>query len=187
MTPRKDLPALAAIHTLAFDFDGVLTDNKVYVDQTGRESVRCDRGDGLAFDLLRAFQLRGRLNAECFILSKEQNLVVLERARKLRLPCRSGVGDKLAFMRSYLADRFPSNPDAFAGLIYLGNDLNDLPLMRHAGYAVAPANAHPLVKAVAHLVLEQRGGEGFVRAFIERLLGINQLSAEEIDELVSDC
>ena len=67
----KPLPPLAAIHTVAFDFDGVFTDNKVWVDQDGRESVRCDRGDGLAFDLVRAFQLRGKLNAEFLILSKE--------------------------------------------------------------------------------------------------------------------
>ena len=179
-------PALVAIHTIAFDFDGVFTNNKVWVDQDGRESVCCDRGDGLAFDLLRSFQQRGELNAECFILSKESNPVVLERARKLKLDCHYGIGDKLTFMREYLATRLPSNLDSFAGLVYLGNDLNDLPLMRHAGYAVAPADAHPRVQEIAHLVLEERGGDGFVRAFIERLLDINQLTEEEIGELISD-
>ncbi len=183
----KPFPAMAAIHTVAFDFDGVFTDNKVWVDQDGRESVRCDRGDGLAFDLVRSFQKRGKLNAEFFILSKEPNPVVLGRARKLKLDCRHGIRDKLTFMREYLATRFPSNPDSFAGLVYLGNDLNDLPLMRHAGYTVAPADAHPKVQEIAHLVLEQRGGEGFVRAFIERLLGIDHLTKEEIDELISNC
>ncbi len=88
----KPFPALAAIHTVAFDFDGVFTDNKVWVDQDGRESVRCDRGDGLAFDLVRAFQKRGKLNAEFFILSKEPNPVVLGRARKLKLDCHHGIG-----------------------------------------------------------------------------------------------
>ncbi len=183
----RSLPALATIHTVAFDFDGVFTDNKVWVDQDGRESVRCDRGDGLAFDLVRAFQLRGKLNAEFLILSKEANPVVSGRARKLQLDCHHGIRDKLTFMREHLATRFPSSPDSLAGLVYLGNDLNDLPLMRHAGYSVVPADAHPKVREIAHLVLEERGGEGFVRAFIERLLGINQLSAREIDELISDC
>ena len=183
----KNFPALAAIHTIAFDFDGVFTDNKVWVDQDGRESVRCDRSDGLAFDLIRAFQRRGKLSAEFFILSKESNAVVLERARKLKLNCHHGIRDKLTFMRDHLKSRFSSDTDLFSGLVYLGNDLNDLPLMRHAGYAVAPADAHPMVKEIAHLVLEQRGGEGFVRAFIELLLGIKQLTKGEIDELVSDC
>lgn len=178
---------LAAIHTVAFDFDGVFTDNKVWVDQDGRESVRCDRGDGLAFDLVRAFQKLGKINAEFFILSKEANSVVLSRAAKLKLVCHHGIGDKLGFMEEYLKTRFPADLDPFAGLIYLGNDLNDLPLMRRAGYAVAPTDAHPWVQKIAHLVLEQRGGEGFVRVFIEHLLAMKQLTSEEIDEIISNC
>ncbi len=182
----KSFPALTAIHTVAFDFDGVFTDNKVWVDQDGRESVRCDRGDGLAFDLVRAYKQRGKLNIDFFILSRETNPVVLMKAKKFRLDCHHGVRDKLTFMQKYLVTRFPSNPDSFAGLVYLGNDLNDLPVMRYAGYAVAPADAHPKVQEIAHLVLKQRGGEGCVRAFIERLLGIDQLTKEELDDLVSD-
>ncbi|MDA1095641.1 MAG: hypothetical protein O3B84_00055 [Chloroflexi bacterium] len=181
------LPELSSLHTVAFDFDGVFTDNKVWVDQDGRESVRCDRRDGLAFDLVRSFRRHGRLDAEFLILSKEPNPVVLARARKLKLDCHHGVHDKLAFMQEYLAQRFPGDRAAFTGLVYLGNDLNDLPLMRHAGFAVAPADAHPLVRSVAQLIVERPGGEGFVRAFIERLLKINELSPEEIDELVSGC
>jgi YrbI family 3-deoxy-D-manno-octulosonate 8-phosphate phosphatase len=181
------LPELSSIHTVAFDFDGVFTDNKVWVDQGGRESVRCDRGDGLAFDLLRSFRRIRSLEIEFFILSKEPNPVVLARASKLNLDCHHGIRDKLAFMREYLAKRFPDDRAVFNGLVYVGNDLNDLPLMRHAGYAVAPADAHPLVRDAAHLIIERPGGEGFVRVFIERLLKINELSPEEIDELVSDC
>lgn len=182
----KFFPTHATIHTVVFDFDGVFTDNKVWVDQDGRESVRCDRGDGLAFDLVRAYQRRGQIKAELFILTKEANPVVLARARKLKLDCYHGVNDKLGFMVEYLSTRLPGQADPFAGLVYLGNDLNDLPLMRRAGFAVAPADAHPMVCNIAHFVMPQRGGEGFVRAFIERLLGINNLSKEEIDELVSD-
>ena len=184
---RWPLPAPADVHTIAFDFDGIFTDNHVWVDQDGRESVRCDRGDGLALDLVRAFRRRVAFTAELFILSKESNPVVLARAGKLKLECHHGVGDKLRFMEAQLARRFPADPQAFDGLVYLGNDLNDLPLMRRAGYAVAPADAHPKIRAIAHLVLEQRGGEGCVRAFLERWLGIERLSAEEIDELVSAC
>jgi len=185
--PNKNFPNLADIHTVVFDFDGIFTDNKVWMDQEGRESVRCDRGDGLAFDMIRTFQKQGQLKAQFFILSKESNPVVSARARKLKLDCYHGIGNKLTFMREYLATHFPSMPDPFTGLVYLGNDLNDLPLMRQAGYGVAPADAHPMVKEIADLVLEQRGGEGFVRAFVERLLKINKLSKEKIDELISNC
>lgn len=182
----KPLPLLLNVHTVAFDFDGIFTDNKVWVDQDGHESVRCDRGDGLAFDLVRGFKRLGKLDADFFILSKEANPVVLARAKKLKLDCHHGVADKLSFMTSYLAGRSLRHKDPFAGLVYLGNDLNDLLLMSRSGFSVAPADAHPMVRSAASLVMPQRGGEGFVRSFIEILLGINQLSTKEIDELICD-
>lgn len=183
----KLFPTIDSVHTVVLDFDGVFTDNKVWVDRDGRESVRCDRADGLAFDMVRAFQKQGKLNVEFLVLSKEPNSVVQTRAQKLKLDCRHGIGNKLAFIRENLAGRFPTETDMFSGLICLGNDLNDIPLMRCAGYSVAPADAHPKVKEIAHLILDQKGGEGFVRAFIERLLGINELPKEELDELISHC
>ena len=149
------LPALPAVHTMVFDFDGVITDNKVRNDQDGRESVKCDRGDGLAFDLIRAIQRRGTLRAEFFILSKEPNPVVLARAKKMELTCHHGITDKLMFMQEYLARRFALAADAWEGVVYLGTDLNDLPVMRRAGFAVAPADAHPKVRTLAHLVLDE--------------------------------
>lgn len=181
------LPKLSDIHSIVFDFDGVFTDNKVWVDQDGRESVRCDRGDGLAFDILRAYQKQGKIEADVFIVSKETNPVVQARAQKLKLDCYNATRDKLTFMTQHLAANFPDSVDPFAGLVYVGNDLNDLPIMRKAGYGVAPSDAHEKVLEIADLVLPQRGGEGFVRAFIEQLLGINQLTDRELDELISNC
>ena len=67
-----------------------------------------------------------------------------------------------------------------------GNDLNDLPLLRRAGWSVVPADAHPLVRAIADVVLPEHGGESFVRRFVERMLGIDRMTDEEIDGLVSD-
>jgi YrbI family 3-deoxy-D-manno-octulosonate 8-phosphate phosphatase len=181
----KPFPALASIHTVVFDFDGVFTDNKVWVDQNGKESVRCDRGDGLAFDLVRAFQCHGRLAAEFFILSKEANPVVLSRAKKLQLDCHHGVRNKLDFMATHLGARPSGDVNPFTGLVYLGNDLNDLPLIRRAGYSVVPNDAHPLVKKYANMILPQNGGEGFVRAFIEELLDIKKLPVEELCKFLS--
>lgn len=179
-------PRLAAVHTLVFDFDGVFTDNKVYVSGNGDEAVRCDRADGLAMDFLRRYQRSGRFKARVFILSKEKHAVVLARARKIGLECRHGVGDKVEFMQRYLARHQRKLRDPFAGVVFLGNDLNDLPLMRAAGFSVAPSDAHARVRKIASVVLPQKGGEGFVRAFVERFLGIDKLGAGEIDALVSD-
>ena len=68
------------IKAILFDFDGVLTDNRVFVDEDGREMVCCHRGDGLAFDVLKQTHL------QLFILSTETNLVVTRRWEKLRIP-----------------------------------------------------------------------------------------------------
>ena len=72
-------------HTLIFDFDGVFTNNKVYLDENGKEIIRCDRSDGLAFDILRTFQEKKNWDVQYFILSTEKNPVVQKRAEKLKI------------------------------------------------------------------------------------------------------
>lgn len=165
-----------SIHTIVFDFDGVFTDNRVWVDQDGKESVRCDRGDGLAFDMLRWFIVQKDWRLEYFILSKEKNPVVSSRARKLQVSCKQGVSNKSDYLKIYLAE----NQKTPQGLVYIGNDLNDLAAMQLAGFSVAPSDAHPLIQRKANLVLQQKGGEGFVRAFVEKLLGVGQMSIDEV-------
>lgn len=174
------------MHTIIFDFDGVFTDNRVYVADDGRESVRCNRADGLAIDLLRRYCTRSSIDVAFFIVSTELNPVVSMRAKKLRLDAKQGVGDKLTFVNEYLKNAHPDEADPFAGLVYLGNDLNDLPVIERAGFSVAPADAHERVKRAASAVLLQNGGDGFVRAAVERLLGIGHMTSEEINELVCD-
>ena len=183
----EEFPILNKIHTIVFDFDGIFTDNKVWVDQNGVESVRCDRSDGLAFDILRRYESIHSLDIDYFILSSESNPVVSSRAKKIKLNVHHGVKDKKSFMEAYLTKKFSEKEDLFSGVIYLGNDFNDIPVMRLAGFSVAPSDAHPMVKSLASCVLTQKGGEGFVRAFIEKLLVINKLNLEEIDGLISNC
>jgi 3-deoxy-D-manno-octulosonate 8-phosphate phosphatase (KDO 8-P phosphatase) len=176
----KRWPRLDAIRAVGFDFDGVFTDNKVWIGQDGAEWVRCDRGDGLAIRMLQAAIARGLMRAEVFILSRERNPVTEARARKIGLECHSGCDDKLAFVEA----RLRAAEAGFAQLVYVGNDLNDLPVMTRAGFSVAPADAHDRVRQIASVVLPQRGGEGFVRAFVEHLLGVDRMSTEKVNELV---
>ena len=180
-------PALSDIHTIAFDFDGVFTDNKVYVGHDGAEFVRCDRADGLGIGILKAAIARAKSPTEIFILSKERNPVTAARAKKLQLPCHQACDDKLAFVSSHLRDRRPADSTPFKGLVYIGNDLNDLAIMAQAGFSVAPADAHERVRSTASAVLDERGGEGFVRAFVERLLDLQNMTTKEIHELVHHC
>jgi YrbI family 3-deoxy-D-manno-octulosonate 8-phosphate phosphatase len=184
MTQQVRWPSLDAVHTIAFDFDGVFTDNKVYVGQDGAELVRCDRADGLGIDLLRAAQARGALRADVCIVSKERTPVTEARARTLTLAWHAACDDKLAFMAARVRATRPSDPKPFAGLIYVGNDVNDLAVVERAGFSVAPADAHPRVLRAASAVLPQTGGNGFVRAFVERLLDLENMTTEELHELV---
>jgi len=155
MKPKKITPKL-----IVFDFDGVLTDNRVLVFDDGCEAVFCNRADGLAFDLFR------REGIPTLILSTEKHPVVTARAKKLKVPCLHGIGDKKAVLQKYCRKASIRLED----VLYVGNDLNDLPAMRMAGHRVCPADAHPEVRAVCQTVLRSRGGEGVARELAEKVM-----------------
>ena len=171
-------------HTLIFDFDGVFTNNKVYIDETGKEIVRCDRSDGLAFDILRKFKEKRNWDIQYFILSKEKNPVVQKRAEKLKIKCFNNVSNKKFFIEEYLKKRFGYIDDAKKGVLYAGNDLNDLSAMRFCGYSIAPSDAHKLIKEKATLVLDKKGGEGFVRKIIEIIINFDAIVLDDLPELI---
>ena len=184
MHKKNYFPDLESIHTLIFDFDGVFTDNTVYVDQNGFESVRCSRADGLGLDLLRKYILKKKLNLDYFILSKEKNKVVFERAKKLNTKCHFGIDDKLEFLENYLRMRFPESKSMGEGVIYLGNDLNDFKIMQFVGFSVSPMDAHSEIIRCSDLTINRKGGDGFVREFIEKLISRNNSSFEELSTLL---
>lgn len=145
---------------LVFDFDGVFTDNAVYVREDGVESVRCDRGDGLGLGLLRD------AGVPLLVLSKERNPVVAARMAKLGLEHLQGVDDKLPRLMAWLESRGLDPAQA----IYVGNDVNDLACMRAIGSSVCPSDAHEAAKAAARLVLQRPGGHGAVRELCDLVL-----------------
>lgn len=169
-------PHWSHFHTICFDFDGVFTNNKVWVDQNGIESVCCDRSDGLGLDMLAKFISLNKWRMDYFILSKEKNPVVMQRANKLNIDFVQAINNKKVFLVDYLIER-SLDPK---GLLYIGNDLNDLPAIQYAGFSVAPCDAHDMILSHVDLVLPQKGGDGFVRAFIEILIGLDKISADEI-------
>ena len=177
---------LENFHTIVFDFDGVFTDNFVYVDENAIESIRFSRADGYAMDLLRKFQKKNDLNLDIFILSTEKNRVVEARATKLKLSCISGESNKLLSLIHKFELERPFDPAPLSGLIYFGNDLNDLPVMRLSGMSFAPNDSHPRIKEVSTHVLKSAGGHGFVREGVEFLIGIDAMSPEELSEFISD-
>lgn len=148
------------IGAVVFDFDGVFTDNRVLVSQDGDESVYCNRSDGLGLDRLREASL------PLLVLSTETNPVVAARCRKLQLECRQGLSDKQSALVQFAAER----QIPMSSIIYVGNDWNDRDCLATVGCGIVVADAHPSVRALASLVLNQRGGSGAVREVCEMVL-----------------
>lgn len=157
-------------HTIILDFDGVFTNNKVLVDEMGKESVFCDRRDGLGIELLRKFKKNNAWDLDFFILSKESNQVVKRRAEKLDLNCYQSIDTKLSFLTNYLDKRSKTIKYSLEGVIYLGNDINDYECMKSVGFSVAPSDSHSLILEIATCVMKNKGGDAFVRDFIELLI-----------------
>lgn len=148
---------LKNVSLIVFDFDGVMTDNRVYVFEDGREAVACNRSDGLGVTMLKA------AGFDMLILSTETNPVVARRAEKLKLPYLHGIGDKGSALKEIAADR----GIATSNIAMVGNDLNDMPAMQLAGLSFAPADAHPDILMIADHVTKTKGGEGVVRELAE--------------------
>jgi len=155
---------LTKITAIFFDFDGVFTDNTVYVSQNGIETVRCNRADGLGISLLH------KENIRMAIISSEDNLVVSERAAKLNLPVYQGCGDKAVFLEEFLKKE-KIDPEHAA---FIGNDINDLNAMRLFKYKICPADSHPDILACANIKLNASGGNGAVREFCEMIISARQ-------------
>ena len=174
---------------IIFDFDGVFTDNSVYVNSNGEEFVKCDRSDSLGLNLFRAYLKSISHEMKLAIVSTEMNSVVNARSKKIGLDCHYGIGNKLSFLSGNQAGQNGNGlqlPLDLSKTIYIGNDLNDLPVMRLAGLSFAPSDAHPLIKAVATHVSHELGGHGFVRSVLELLMDLPKLSERDLDELISN-
>ena len=155
MIPIDDALAarIRAVKLLVFDFDGVFTNNMVYVFEDGREAVRCSRQDGLGLA-----KMRRRGLAMC-ILSTEANPVVAARAKKLQLRCIQGCEDKGAALDALLAETGCTDVQ----LAFVGNDINDLPCLTRAGVPIIVQDAHPDVYPYALYRTTALGGHGAVR------------------------
>lgn len=144
------------------DFDGVITDNRVWTNEQGLEAVAASRSDSMHVGNLR------RRGIEVMILSSEPNPVVKARAEKMGVEAVHGIdlNGKGEALKKLLAQK---RVDA-SQVIYIGNDLNDLPCFEIAGWAVAVADAYPEVLRAADYVLSRPGGHGAVRELCELVL-----------------
>lgn len=142
-----------AYSLVVFDFDGVLTDNRVYVSEDGKESVACNRSDGWWMGKMKE---RG---VEQIILSTETNPVVSARGKKLGVEVYQGKKDKGQALREIAESKRIS----LEKIIYIGNDMNDWDCFQLAGWSFAPQDSHPKILQVAKTVLPVPGGAGVAR------------------------
>lgn len=153
-------PLPDVIKLVVFDFDGVMTDNRVWVDENGHEMVAANRSDSLG--------LRRMMNdgTHAVVISTEVNPVVSARCRKIGIPVIQGVEDKATVLKNYLAEN-SIDPQT---VIYVGNDSNDLPCFPLVACALAVADAQTDALRAADLVLSRTGGHGAVREVCDLIL-----------------
>lgn len=151
----------AHIKLLLMDCDGVLTDGRVWLLESGDEQKGFHVHDGLGLDLWHRAGLRSG------IISGRRSRVVEQRARELKIEfVRQGAESKLASFEELLKEAGVDESE----VAYIGDDLNDIPLLLRAELAVAVGNASEETRAVAHLVTRAAGGFGAVREVIEIIL-----------------
>lgn len=145
------------------DFDGVFTDAMVYHDQNDIESVRRSRRDSLGIDMLR------KAGISMHVVSKETNPVVASCCRKMKIAYDQAVDTgegKADIVRRVATEAGLS----LSQVAFIGDDVNDIPALKLAGFAVTVADGHPLVKKVVHYTTERRGGEHAIRELCEFIL-----------------
>lgn len=157
MTQRRNANDLneivRRIRLIAFDFDGVFTDNMVFVLQDGTEAVRCFRSDGIGLQKLK------KLGIESVIISTEANPVVAARARKLKIRCIQDCQDK----RAALNDIARELNITWGEIAFVGNDINDLPCLESVALPIVVQDAYQEVVPTALYRTQRPGGHGAVR------------------------
>lgn len=158
---------LTAVRFAVFDFDGVFSDNRVWTNDRGEESVACFRGDTMGLRRL------DEVGVEYMILTSETNDAVAARARKMRADCIKGIEDKLPVLRAEVEHRGVSLDETS----YVGNDINDSECLAAVGFPVVPADAWAEVVPLARLVLTRAGGHGCVREFCDAVWRAKRVAA----------
>tara|TARA_Y100001978_G_C23626037_1_gene400936 strand:+ start:179 stop:679 length:501 start_codon:yes stop_codon:yes gene_type:complete len=151
---------LRDIKVICFDFDGVFTDNKVYTDQFGHETVCCNRSDGIGISNLK------KLGVKVYVVSTEKNRVVSMRCAKLKIECFQAIEDKAEILLK-ISDNLSIPLENFA---FVGNDINDLPALKIVGMPIAVADSFPTIFEFCSYITKKKGGSGAVREICDNFI-----------------
>ena len=141
------------------DFDGCLTDDRVWLNQDGEEFVAANRKDGLAVKRLK------NLGIQVVITSTETNKVVVARGNKMGVEVLQGLADKSESIDQCLKQKNLSWNDVW----YIGNDVNDLGAIEKAKLSICPADAVQKVKKAVDVNLTTNGGYGILSEIVTEL------------------
>jgi 3-deoxy-D-manno-octulosonate 8-phosphate phosphatase (KDO 8-P phosphatase) len=154
------------------DIDGVWTDGGMYYDQTGNEWKKFNTSDSAGVLFLKI------LNIPLAIITGEDTEIVKRRAEKLKIEhLFMGVKDKVQVAKNLCVSlNIELNEVAF-----IGDDINDLGLLKIVGISATPANAPKYIKDLVDLKIQVKGGDGAFRAFVEEML----ISSNKMDYALS--
>jgi len=158
---RKKKININDIQLIVYDFDGVMTNNTAILSEDGRESVLVNRSDGLAVSMLR------RSGVRQLILSTERVNLTRMRAKKLKIPVLSSTSNKKHTLTIYCKKKRVN----LKNVMFVGNDINDLEVVKMVGYPIAPIDAYRAVKENAVMIIKAKGGEGVIRELYDILKG----------------
>ena len=162
--PIRDelISLIKGLKAVVFDFDGVFTDNTVFVDQNGVESVRCWRSDGLGLSRITSLGLK------TLIISTEKNHVVSTRAKKLKTEYIHGVDDK-----AYTIAKWSSKVGIpLSNIAFVGNDINDIPALREVGLPIGVADSYDEILPFIKYQTNKCGGYGAVREVCDLIVNM---------------
>lgn len=154
---------LKNVTTFIFDYDGVMTDGTVYMDSNGDPLRTSNVKDGYAL------QLASKLGYHLAVISGAVVTNITKRLNMLGVnDVYTGIPDKVVKLEEYM-EQYGLKPEQ---IVYVGDDIPDLPVMRKVGVAACPSDAAPEIRQICHFVSERPGGRGCVRDIIEQTLKV---------------
>lgn len=152
------------INCFVFDIDGVMTDGTVLLLDNGLQARQMNIKDGLAL------QMALHHDYHLIVISGGSSEPVISRLQYLGIrEVHLGLKDKLKFLEAYIEQ----NALSWKRILYMGDDLPDIPVLEKAGLACCPSDAAIEVKKISKYISPQKGGSGCVRDVIEKVLKLN--------------
>lgn len=157
---RRFKPNITNFKVLMTDCDGVLTDGGMYYSEDGETLKKFNTNDGMGLKLIQKNGLY------VCIVTGENTKFAIERANKLGIDCYAGIHNKLEKIKEIANNK----NIALSEIIYIGDDLNDLEIIKNVGFSACPNNAQEEIKTQVNYIAKLSGGNGAVREIINFLI-----------------